>query len=610
MTEYGRGQGSEPWYPEDPLYGDVGWEGSQGHPGQSPQTGQQYPHGQQHQQQGHQDQHQQHQQGQQHQYYEQGQPQQSYPQDQGQGQGQGYDPQQYPQDHTQQGYPQQGHAPQHAGQSPQYDEWHNQPAPGQGDAHGGQYQGGWEAAQPGQIPYGTDPAGTYAGQPEAYGAEQPDHYGSDAAYPPPEPPGRRRAAPDPDEATEWDAGQEGEDHAFFTGQDAPDGDGYDDEEPEGRSGGRGGDRRGRGGKSRKGRSGVACLLVTAVFAGGIGAVGYFGFQFYQDRFGTAPDFAGDGTGETVSVDIPKGSLGSGIGQKLKEAGVIRSVDAFVSAQQQNPKGNTIQDGVYLLRKQMSAASAVELMLSPKSRNNLIIAEGRRNAWVYSQIDKRLELPGGTTKEVALKESKSLGLPSWANADKDIKDPLEGFLYPSSYSVAKGMKPAAVLKKMVARAVEQYETYDLEAKARELGLKDPLEVVTVASMVQAEGMTHDDFKKMAAVVYNRLKPTNVVTNQKVEFDSAYNYVKNQSEIDISTKEIRNYDDPYNTYFYAGLPPGPIGNPGKDAMQAAVEPDTDGWMFFISIDGKTTTFTKELADHEELVREFNERRKNGD
>ncbi|MFE9663382.1 endolytic transglycosylase MltG [Streptomyces sp. NPDC005955] len=603
MTDYGRGQGSEPWYPEDPLYGDVGWEGQQqGHPGQSPQTGhQQYPQGEQ--------------------YGHQGQPG-HFPQHQQQHQHQ----QEYVQQQVPQGYDQQV-SPGYDQQVPQgYDQWAAQTAPAQSDGYGQQYQGGWETAQPGQIPYGTDPTGTYPGQPEAYGVEPPDYYGTPEAYPPPEPPARRRPEPEPEEEPargdgrqDWDPDRDGPEEGFFadSGRGAPaaprgpDADGYDDEyddEPSGRDG----DRRSRGGKGKqKRRNGCACLLVTAVFVGGLGAVSYFGYQFYQDRFGEPADFAGDGLTTTVSVEIPKDSGGYVIGQKLKEAGVIKSVDAFVSAQQQHPKGNTVQDGVYTLRKEMSAASALELMLSPKSRNNLIIAEGRRNIWVYEQIDKRLDLPGGTTKGVASAQWKSLGLPDWAmNGAGDRKDPLEGFLYPSSYPVAEGMKPADVLKKMVTRAKNQYETYDLQAKAREVGLKNPLEVITVASLVQAEGMTHDDFKKMAAVVYNRLKPDNTATNRKIEFDSSYNYLKNQSKIDISTREIRNYDHPYNTYFVEGLPPGPIGNPGEDALRAAIEPDGGDWMFFVSIDGKTTKFTETLAEHEELVAEFNERRKNGE
>ncbi len=121
---------------------------------------------------------------------------------------------------------------------------------------------------------------------------------------------------------------------------------------------------------------------------------------------------------------------------------------------------------------MSADAAIELMLSPESRNNLIIAEGRRNSSVYELIDKRLELKAGTTAEVAETEYRSLGLPDWALERKNVKDPLEGFLYPSSYAVAKGQKPEDVLKQMVERAADKYEELGFEKKAESLGLKGP------------------------------------------------------------------------------------------------------------------------------------------
>ncbi|MFD3574427.1 endolytic transglycosylase MltG [Streptomyces sp. NPDC058644] len=567
MTEYGRGPGSEPWHPEDPLYGDGGWGGQQAAGGPSPYGGQ----GQYHPQQ----------------------PQQAQYEDWSTGQQQAYGQQQYGGPAGQQQYD--------GGQGQQ----HNGGPAGQQQYNSGpeqQYNGGWDTGQHGHVPYAADPADPYGNQPGGYGAESPDYYGTPDAYPPPEPPSRRRT-PEPEPERDWDPGPDQGEHAFFSGAD----DDEDDDEPPGRRGDR---RGGRGGKKpKKRRSGCACLVVTLVFAGGLGGVGYFGYQFYQDRFGTSPDYAGEGTG-LATVDIPKGAGGYVIGQKLKDAGVVKSVDAFVSAQAQHPKGSTIQDGVYVLKKQMSAKSAVELMLSPKSRNNLIIPEGRRNSWVYSQIDTRLELDKGTTEGVAKKEWKSLGLPDWANTNKDIKDPLEGFLYPSSYAVAKGQKPEAVLKKMVAHATEKYDELGLKSKAAELQLKDPLQVLTVASLVQAEGMTHDDFKKMAAVIYNRLKTSNTVTNQKLEFDSTYNYLKGQSEIDIPISKIRNDPDPYNTYFHKGLPPGPIGNPGDEALKATLAPDGGGWMFFISVDQKKTQFTKTLAEHEKLVAEFNDRQKNVD
>ncbi|WP_413756340.1 endolytic transglycosylase MltG [Streptomyces sp. MMBL 11-3] len=586
MTEYGRGPGSEPWHPEDPLYGDGGWGGQEAQAARPPYGGQPQQHPEQ---------------AQQPQYG-----------DWGQGPQAGYDQQgqqQYPQGQQQYG----AHAPQ------QYDGQGGQGYDGQGGGYGQQYdqngqpyQGGYDTGQqqyqPQQVPYAGDPNDPYGNQAAAYAGQQPDYYGTPDAYPPPEPPGRRRAEPVPEprqeEREDWDPGPDQGEHAFFSGEDDPDDDSDDD--PQSR-------RRGKGGKGSKGKgekkrkSGCACLVVSLVFTSVIGGVAYFGYQFYENRFGSAPDYSGDGTSQQVTVVIPKGAFGSVIGQKLKAAGVVKSVDAFVAAQSQNSDGDKIQAGSYLLNKQMSAESAVALMLDPKSQNNLVVREGQRNVTVYEAIDKQLDLPKGSTAKVAKEKYESLGLPDWANDDADIKDPLEGFLYPATYPADKDMKPEAVLKEMVSQANEQYAAYDLEAKAGELGLENPLQVVTVASLVQAEGITHDDFRKMAAVVYNRLKPTNDVTNQKLEFDSTYNYLKGQSKIDISVAEIRNYDDPYNTYFYKGLPPGPIGNPGEDAMKAAVNPDGGAWMFFISIDGKKTDFTKTLADHEKLVQKFNERRK---
>ncbi|MET7454789.1 endolytic transglycosylase MltG [Streptomyces sp. NPDC005574] len=563
MTEYGRGQGSEPWHPEDPLYGDGGWEGQQAPTGgQSPYEGrpqQHYPEHQQHPQQ---------------------QPQAQYG-EWAEGGQVPYDPaqQQYPQQFQQQQYPQQYDQQYYAGQQQAYDD------------------GGWASGAPVPVQY-ADPADPY-GQQEAasYGGDQPDHYGTPDAYPPPEPPGRRRAEPEP--KPDWDPGPDEGEHAFFAGGDDEGEDAGDD--PDDPRGGRG-DRRG-GKKPKKRRSGCACLVLTVIFAGIVGGAGYVGYHYYQNRFGPAPDFAGDGNGDQVTVVIPKDAGGYAIGQKLKEEGVVESVDAFVSAQQSNPDGKYIQDGVYTLQKHMSAASAVELMLSPKSRSNLVLPEGIRDTKVYELIDARLGVAKGTTASVAKKQYKTLGLPDWALGHKNLKDPLEGFLYPSSYAVSKGQKPAAVLKDMVSRANDKYEELGLEKKAESLGMEGPWQLLTAASLAQAEGTSHDDFRKMAEVVYNRLKPGNPETYGSLEFDSTYNYVKNQSKIDLSIAELRKYDNPYNTYFVKGLPPGPIDNPGELALKGALNPTHDGWYYFISLDGKTSKFTKTLAEHEKLVRQFN-------
>ncbi|WP_329132403.1 endolytic transglycosylase MltG [Streptomyces sp. NBC_00670] len=592
MTEYGRSPGSEPWHPEDPLYGDGGWGGQQAPVGQSPYGGHQQP-----QQQGYGD----WSRAQQQPGYDQGQqPYPQYPEQHGQPY-QGHD--QYGhvyQDVQGGGYPQQG-GQQYAGHVQQ------QYGQGQGD-------GGWDgtaqqphlpgAPQQPQVPAGAQPHTPYAsGQSDPYAAQP---------------------AADPGTHQNWDPGPpEEEEHPFFAGDpsgpqdDDPVGDSDDPEDrdaPDGRRGGKGrtAERGGKGGKDkgRKRRNGFACLMVVLVFGGGLGGVVYVGYQFYQNRYGTAPDYAGNGTDENVTVTVDKGTNGAAIGQLLKKAGVVKSVDAFVAAQANNPNGNTIQAGAYTLHKKMSAASAVALMLDPKSRNNLVVFEGERNTAVYADLDKKLGLDKGTTKGVAEKKWSKLGLPSWANTDDDIKDPLEGFLYPSSYAVSKGMKPEDVLADMVNQAKKKYAEFGLDAKAKSLGLDSPLQVLTVASLVQAEGKNKDDFEKVARVVYNRLKKDNTETYGLLDFDSTVNYLRGESKLATgSVNQLRQLDDPYNTYKIKGLPPGPIDNPGEVAIKAALDPAEGDWYYFVSVSEDKTLFAETNEEQNRNREKYLEGQQNG-
>jgi UPF0755 protein len=561
------------------LYGDGGWDGQQA------QAGRQSPYG--------------------------GQPQQHYPEQQHQ--------QQYDNGNGgwnnghQDAYAQQQYQQEYGDPGQQYPGQNQQQYPGHGQQQYGQVDDGWNNGthQHAQAPYVADPTDPYGGQQQAmaYGGGQQDFYGTPDAYPPPEPPSRRGAEPAPAptpepeaekqpdaERTDWDPGPDQGEHAFFAGG----GDDDDDDEAEERTGR--GDRKGRGGKSgksgkggKKRRSGCACLVVVMVFGGGFAGVSYFGYQFYQSRFGEAPDYSGDGTNETVTITVAKGEFGSVIGQKLKAAGVIKSVDAFTAALAKNPD-RQIQVGVYLLKKEMSAESAIALMLDPKSQNNFTVAEGERNNAIYTTIDKELGLKKGTTENVAEKKWETLGLPDWANDNDDIKDPLEGFLYPSTYPIAKGMKPEAVLKEMVDLSKAKYEQFDLEGKAKGLKLENPLQVLTVASLVQAEGNNKKDYRKIARVVYNRLEPNNAETAGLLDFDSTVNYLRGESKLATgSVDSLRQIDDPYNTYKVYGLPPGPIGNPGGEAIEGALKPAKGDWYYFVSISKDETLFAVTNAEH---------------
>lgn len=579
MTEYGRGPGPEPWHPEDPQYGDQGWTGHEAQQGQMPYVG-----------------------GPQ-QYQQEPQPQQVYYTQQQQGQGQYPQAQQMPYQQQQQQTP----YPQHPQQHPQHQQ-HPQPQQHQ-QTYGGQGQV-WDTGQ-GQyaaVPQAADP---YAGadpyaqqQASGYPGEAPDLYGTPEAFPPPRPPSMRHLQTEEPWQEEDDAAAD----SFLAGGAGGSGSDDGDDDGDGDDGGRGGRRSGRSGGKPKKRSGMACLIAAVVIVGVVGGGGYYGYSYLKDKFSAAEDFTGAGIDETVDVEIPKGAGLGQMGRILKEAGVVASAQAFVDAASSRPQGKSIQPGTYPLKKKMSAAAAVEVMIDPSKLHVLTLPEGKRNSWVYDAIDKKLELPAGTTKDIAFKQAKNLGLPAWANNDPKIIDPLEGFLFPMRYDLTKdNSTPEALLKQMVKNATDKYTELGVEGKAKELGLENPLQVITVASLVNAEGKNHDDFRKMSEVVYNRLKKTNDVTNQKIEFDSTYNYVKNQSEINFNLTEAKAFVNPYNTHNVKGLPPGPIGNPGEAALTGALTPDHGGWMFFVSVDEHNTTFTKTYDEHLKLVAEFQARQK---
>ncbi len=337
------------------------------------------------------------------------------------------------------------------------------------------------------------------------------------------------------------------------------------------------------------------LVVAVVLVGGVGGAGYFAYDFYQSHFAAAPDFSGEGSGE-VQVEIPEGSSLAQMGAILEKAGVVKSQGAFIEASNANIKAQGIQAGVYMLRKEMSAEAALEMMLDPSSQNALIIAEGKRASEIYALIDEKLGLEDGATAEAA-KEA-DLGLPEWAEGNP------EGFLFPAKYTVGEKTTPEGLLKEMVKRAEKEFARIDLESQVEQLGLESPLEVLTVASLVQAEGKYKHDFEKVARVVYNRLKPGNTETNGYLQFDSTYNYAKNQYTLDVpSPSTMAKFDHPYNTYAKKGLPPGPINSPGAEALHASVEPAEGGWYYFVSITADNTVFTETYEEHQKYVEEYN-------
>jgi UPF0755 protein len=219
---------------------------------------------------------------------------------------------------------------------------------------------------------------------------------------------------------------------------------------------------------------------------------------------------------------------------------------------------------------------------------LVIPEGWRSGQVYAAVDKALELPAGTARKSLAKAR--LKLPNDAEGNP------EGYLFPATYPLTDKSTPEQLLSAMVDTANKKFNGAPIAAGAQRNAM-NVYQAVTIASIVQAEAATKADMGKVARVVFNRLE-----RGMPLQMDSTLNYALNRSTLRTTESDTR-IQSPYNSYQRMGLPPTPIGNPGEDAMRAAINPTPGDWLYFVTVKPGDTRFTADYAEHQRNVAEFN-------
>ncbi len=337
---------------------------------------------------------------------------------------------------------------------------------------------------------------------------------------------------------------------------------------------------------------LAVLLALAVLVGGGLAAYSFGLQTLRDRLSPAPDYDGNGSGR-VLVEVERGQSASEIATSLVAKDVVKSVRAFADAARDDPKSVGIQVGFYRLRKQMSAEAALALLVDPKNRvrNAVTVPEGLRVDQIVALLAKRTSFSVRQFERVLARPGQ-LGLPSYA------RDRPEGYLFPATYELAPDATPRSILTAMVQRYDAAVADLRMDARAKALGYSVH-DVMTVASIVQAEGKLPRDFPKIARVIYNRLDK-----GQPLQLDTTIVYIfRTQGKL-TTTDQQRSADSPYNTYKNAGLPPTPIAAPGEQAIRAALRPTPGPWLYFVTTDPSNgaMSFATSYADHLKNVEKF--------
>jgi UPF0755 protein len=290
----------------------------------------------------------------------------------------------------------------------------------------------------------------------------------------------------------------------------------------------------------------------------------------------ASDYTGTGTSAVVQISIPSGATAADIGKILQSSGVVASTQAFTNAASQNSNALDIQPGYYDLHAHMSAKSAIAALLDPASRDaghDVLVPEGATVLDVEARLVKVLGASQKASIDQILQHAGDIGLP--VNYGSLTGSP-EGFLYPATYTFDPGTTGEQALQQMVQRYISQDRQTGFASAAKAVHLT-PYQALIIASIEQAEAKFPADMPKVARVILNR-----IAANMPLQIDATSAYAAKLKGQDPAKVIYSQIDSPYNSYTHDGLPPTPIGNPGSEAMNAAVHPATGNWLYYVNGD----------------------------
>lgn len=319
------------------------------------------------------------------------------------------------------------------------------------------------------------------------------------------------------------------------------------------------------------------------------ALGTIGFYFYQ--FASSP-LQSAGTIETIEFDLYRGMNPVQVSNALERQNIIRSGRLMLWLGRATGHWTKIKSAEYPLRADMTPLQILDVLVSGIGvQKSILIREGEN---IY-QIAERFESLGLGSSDEVLAHLKSDETIAVLGLEGEGIQTLEGYLLPNTYFFNKTDGYDELIKRMVRAFLATWGDRETE-RAKEIGFTRK-EVVTLASMVEKETGASFERPMIAAVFHNRLKK-----KMRLQSDptTIYGMWKNYQG-NISKSDLRRPSD-YNTYTLRGLPIGPIANPHPDAIQAALYPAATDYLFFVSKNDGTHTFSKTYKEHSHWVAEL--------
>ncbi len=320
-------------------------------------------------------------------------------------------------------------------------------------------------------------------------------------------------------------------------------------------------------------------LVLFVLILGMGVYAYYNLP-YDDRM------------RPVQLVVPEGATLDQTAGLLEDRGVIRFSLVFARMARIMGKDRSIRAGEYSLHSSMSPREILQMLCRGEVvLHKVTVPEG----FTVKQIATLLEKRGFASREEILAESRKVG---FIKAFGFEGDSLEGYLFPDTYHFAMGLPPGEILKAMLQRFHSVYGPA-LRAKQAENGRRLH-EVVTMASIVEKETSSRKEMPLIASVMVNRLR-----VGMPLQCDPTVIYGIEGFDGNLTREHLRT-PNPYNTYLNKGLPPGPICNPGLDALKAVLYPADTAYLYFVSKNDGTHLFSPTLKEHNRAVEKYQKRR----
>lgn len=337
------------------------------------------------------------------------------------------------------------------------------------------------------------------------------------------------------------------------------------------------------------------ILVVAILA--LANLTYKHLRTYYDDYMYEYKGTESREGADVTVEIPEGASVKKIAEILKENGLINYPRAFTKRLQDSEYRGKLHGGTYTLNTGMTTLEMMAAM-SPSYEENapidyLVVPEG----FTVEMIAARCEEQGICSATEFLNACKSVtrsdfpyleDIPAGAN----VKYKVQGFLFPATYDIYESTTAESLVAWML-QTFENYYTQDLQDRAAELGYS-AFEVVTRASIVEREAKVDEERPIIAGVINNRLKADMPLQMCPTVLYPLTNGMYDKSQILYEDLEL---DSPYNTYKNAGLPVGPICNPGIACINAVLYPQEHNYLYYHVGDEEAGThiFTEDYEEH---------------